>query len=184
MRRAPRIVAIRPGILAGANRYKPVAALGISQCMTATREVGIERGIMLIVVVKIAASRVRLPDFNQSVTQRAAVFVHHAAADDDSFTQWLAGMLAREIASLHVAKFSAKHWASDLRKSVWKVDRRPAWSTLGRRNVRRMQVRRLRTGSISSIGLDRSHERALLSHHFHSVRLAASASNAMYESNT
>src|SRR5580765_6895068 len=67
-------------------------------------------------------------------------------------------MLAGQIAGFHVARLRPKNWARDFRKCVWDSNQRPAGSAFRRRNIRRMQIRRLRARGTSPIALDRSHE--------------------------
>src|SRR5258707_15837133 len=51
MRRAPGIVGVGPRIFARPDRHEAIAAFGIRQRVTTAREIGIERRIVLIVVM-------------------------------------------------------------------------------------------------------------------------------------
>src|SRR5581483_778656 len=97
MRRTPRVVVVPPWIRAGLDAGKPIAALIIGEHASAADEVRIERRFMLIVLVLVAAGRVRLPDLDQRVGHGATVFIQHAPADDDALAERFAGTLLGEI---------------------------------------------------------------------------------------
>jgi hypothetical protein len=88
---------VAPRILTRANGYKSVAPFRIGNRLTASGEIGVERCLVLIDFMEIAARRIRLPNLNQSVGQRTAVLVQNPPANNDPFTQRLAFVLAGEI---------------------------------------------------------------------------------------
>src|SRR5215467_5970558 len=98
VRRPPRIVMITPRVCTRLDRSEGVPAITIGYQTSAAAEVGIERRIMLIGLVRVAACRIRLPDFDERSADRAAVFINHPAGYDDSFAERCAAMLACQIA--------------------------------------------------------------------------------------
>ena len=83
----------RPGVIV-TKRYRPSTSVSTRP---AAGEVRIERRVVLVVLVRVAAGGIRLPDFDQRVAHGAAVFVHHAPLDDDPLAERLAGVLAGQI---------------------------------------------------------------------------------------
>ena len=134
---------ISPGVRAGTDGREAIAALGVRKRMSKTGEVRVERRVMLIVFVEIAAGRVGLPHFHESVRDGVTVFITHDTADDDAFALRFAGMLAREVASFYVNKFGAKCRAGNFRKCVPHMNQRLRWSALQRRKISGMQIIRL-----------------------------------------
>ena len=100
VRRSPGVVVIGPGICSRTNGDEAVAAFGVGDGLSASGEIWIEWGVMLIDCVQVAAGRIRLPDFEQRVRQGAIVFVEHTAAHDDSFAERFRGVLVRQIAGI------------------------------------------------------------------------------------
>ena len=85
MRRAPRVAMVLPGIGAGLDRDETIATFVVRQAATGPSEVGVERCRVLVILVKVAAGRVRLPDFHDRVPQWSPIAVEHPAGDDDPF---------------------------------------------------------------------------------------------------
>src|SRR6059058_2669411 len=83
----PRVVVIAPGIGAGLDRGEPVPALiiGINPALAA--EIRIDRGVMLIRRVLIAAGSIGLPDLDDGARDRPAVLVGDPAAYDDALAE-------------------------------------------------------------------------------------------------
>src|SRR5918994_3077151 len=104
VRRPPGVVVVAPRILAGPDGDEAVASLGIGNGAPRAREVRIERRVVLIGLVRIAAGRIRLPDLDQRVPHRLAVLIEYPAADYDALADRRALVLAREIVvgRLHV----------------------------------------------------------------------------------
>ena len=94
---APGVVMIAPGICARANGEKTIAAFGIGDGVASTSEMGVQRGVVLIVFVEIAASRVSLPELDERVRDGTEIFVKDLAADDDTFAERGAAGLASEV---------------------------------------------------------------------------------------
>src|SRR5579864_1637317 len=95
MRRPPRIVMISPGIFSRTNGYESVAAFRIRHGKPATREIRIERCIVLIVAMEIASGCIGLPDFDKRVRHRPRIFVENAPAHDNALPERYTGMLLR-----------------------------------------------------------------------------------------
>jgi hypothetical protein len=101
---------IAPGIFPGPYGRDGVASFRIGEHLPKACEIGIERRIVLVAFVKIAARRIRLPDFDECMRNWAFVFVHHPARHDDSLANRLARVLAREIKT-DFDKVFRKGWA-------------------------------------------------------------------------
>ena len=71
VRRPPRVVVVAPRILAGLDRDEAVAALGVGQRAAAAGEIGIDRRVVVVARVRIAAGGVGLPDLDQRVRRPA-----------------------------------------------------------------------------------------------------------------
>ena len=97
MRRTPRVVVVAPRIRTRFDGHEPVRTLVIGQAATRTREVGVERRRMLVILVEVAAGGVRLPDLHDRVAERPPTTVEHPAGDDDAFADRFAGVLAGEV---------------------------------------------------------------------------------------
>src|ERR1700727_1306299 len=110
MRRAPGVVMVAPWIGAGLDRDEPVIAIGIGSRAASTSEIRIERRRVLVNDVDVTAAGIGLPDFQQRIGHRAAVFVPYMAVDDDAFAQWLAGMLDGEVVIVLAHRLVAVNW--------------------------------------------------------------------------
>src|SRR5213076_2704310 len=86
-----------PRIGAGLDRDEFVAAIGIGGGAASTGEIRIERCWMLVALVVVAAAGVGLPDLDERVGHRPAVFVEHAPVHDDALAERLAGMLFGQV---------------------------------------------------------------------------------------
>jgi hypothetical protein len=78
---------VAPGIGAGLDGDEAVAALVVGHHAALAREVGIERRVVLVARMDVAAAGVGLPDLDQGTRHRAPVLVDDAAGDDDAFAQ-------------------------------------------------------------------------------------------------
>src|ERR1700723_3779483 len=102
VRRPPGVVMVAPGVLAGADGHEAIAALRIGERMAGTREIWVQRSVVLIAFMQITAGRVRLPDLDQRIPHGASVFVYYSAADHNAFPERLARVLLGKIAGLHI----------------------------------------------------------------------------------
>src|SRR5580704_4470020 len=102
--------------------------------------------------MRVAACGVRLPDFDERMRKRAAVFVDDAAGDDDAFAERLAGVLLREVECLYVHEFVAENWAGDFGERVRQMHERLRWGALLGRDVRQVEIVGLRAGMIAAVG--------------------------------
>src|SRR3546814_5450720 len=87
MRRPPRIVMIAPGIGAGLDGDEAIAPRVVGHHPARAGEVRVERRVMLVPRVDVAAAGIGLPDLHQGPRHRAAVFVEHAAAHDNALAK-------------------------------------------------------------------------------------------------
>src|ERR1700682_5186224 len=97
MRRAPGIAMVLPRIRATLERDETISTLAVRHAAARAGEVGIERRRVLVILVKVAAGRVRLPNFHDRLPERPPIAVEHPAGDDDPFADWFAGVLARQV---------------------------------------------------------------------------------------
>src|ERR1700677_1304054 len=100
--RPPGIVMVAPGILARADGHEAISALRIGDCMAATREIWVQRSVVLIALMQITSSRICLPNLDQRLSHRPPVFIYHSAADHNAFPERLARMLLGKIAGFHI----------------------------------------------------------------------------------
>src|SRR5208337_924057 len=91
------------------------------------------------------------------MSDRAAILIHEAAADDDALAERLAFVLAGEIETLGRNDFFGKSWAGSFRKRVRELDQGLRGRALDRGNVVRMQKLRLRAGGGPAISQHRHH---------------------------
>src|SRR5690606_22993639 len=75
MHRPPVIGAIWPGIGARADGQELIRAVLVRERSTATAKIGVERCQITILAVSVAACRIRLPDFDQRVPDRASMLI-------------------------------------------------------------------------------------------------------------
>src|ERR1700692_1592682 len=71
MRRAPRIGAVAPGIGAGLDRQKAIAAIRPADHLAGAGEIGVERCVVLVDRVVIAPGRVALPELDEGARYRS-----------------------------------------------------------------------------------------------------------------
>src|SRR5690348_7350157 len=87
MVRPPGIVVIAPRIGAGLDRGEPIPPLIVGKDSALAAEVRIDRRVMLVRRMMIAAGGVRLPDLHNGARDRPAVLVGYAAMYDDAFAE-------------------------------------------------------------------------------------------------
>jgi hypothetical protein len=68
--RPPGIVVIAPRIRAGLDGQEAVAAGFVGRAAAAAEEIRVERSLVLVGLVDVAAGRIRLPDLDQRVADR------------------------------------------------------------------------------------------------------------------
>ena len=107
--RPPRIVMIAPRIRTRLDGHEAIRAVLVGDHSSDASEMRIERRFVLVLGVCIAAGGVRLPNFDQGVRNRAAVFVEHAAGHDDSFAESLAAVEVRQIVFAGCESFARKN---------------------------------------------------------------------------
>jgi hypothetical protein len=84
---------IAPRVSARANGHEAIETISICHSTTGTREIRIERRIMLITLMKVAPGGIGLPHLDQSFRDGTTVFIHHSTAHQDALTDRLASML-------------------------------------------------------------------------------------------
>ena len=90
VRRAPTVGVVAPWVGAGFDGAEVVVAVGVGERAPAAAEVGVYGCQVGVFLVAVAAASVGLPDFQQGVGHGAAVFVEHAAVDDDALADGVA----------------------------------------------------------------------------------------------
>src|ERR1700730_540166 len=136
---APGIVVVAPRVCTRFDGHKLISAVGIGQGSPGPTEVRVHRCRMLVHLVAITSGSVGLPDFYQSVGNRASPIVQHVAGQNDAFSQRLARVLPSEIAVGFCDIVMPIHRTSNLGKSVRQNNQRLAWCSPNRCAVRRMQ---------------------------------------------
>src|SRR5258706_10990817 len=97
VRGTPGVQMIPPWIRSRLDGDEPVKACVIGQGAARTREVRVERRVMVVDRIQVAPRRVGLPHLDQGVAHRLLAAIEHATSDDDPLAQWLTAMLAREV---------------------------------------------------------------------------------------
>ena len=151
---APGVVVILPRIGAGLDGDEAIAAFGVGDGVTAAGEVGIKRSVVLIDGVGVAASGVGLPDFDERVRKRAAVFVDDAAGDDDALADGFGVVLFGEVEGFYVDEVVVEDGASDFGEGVREMDERLGRGAFLGGDVGSVEVFGLRAGVIAAIGAD------------------------------
>src|SRR5690606_38382475 len=121
------IDAIGPWIGAGLYRAEPVAAFFIGNRASAAAEIRVERRKIGVLLVAIASTGIGLPELDQRVRNRAAVFVQNAPIDDDTradgaFTRL--GVIDGQVVVQLAQHGMAEGWAGHFRKRIGKGNRR------------------------------------------------------------
>ena len=96
---------------------------------------------MLVILVKVAAGRVRLPDLHDRLPERPPITVEHPAGDDDPFADRFAGVLARQV-MIQLGDGPRKHGRREIMEPVGKVDQRLSWCAQTRPDVVRVEIGR------------------------------------------
>src|SRR5947208_1663060 len=93
----PGILVIVPGVSSGLDRHKAVAPVFVRLRAARSVEIGVMRRRKIVEDVAITPGGVRLPDLDQRVRDRTALFVSDLTFEDHSLTDGLARALARQI---------------------------------------------------------------------------------------
>ena len=151
VRSAPGVVVILPGIGAGLDGDEAIAAFGVGDGVAAAGEIGIERRVVLIDRVGVAAGGVRLPDFDERVRERTAIFVNDAAGDDDAFADGFGVMLLGEVEGFYVDDVVAENGAGYFGDGVGEMNERLGRGAFLRGDVGRVEVFGLGAGMVAAI---------------------------------
>src|SRR5690242_12354541 len=90
MRWSPGVRMVLPGICSWANGQEAIYSLFVGQAAPNAQKIWIKRSRPLIAPVKIAASRIGLPDLQQSIWYRASPVIEHSPGHNDALTDSLA----------------------------------------------------------------------------------------------
>jgi hypothetical protein len=105
---------VAPWIGAGLDRNEAVAAFGVGHRAAAAMEIRVERRVVLVDPVRIAARAIRLPDFHQRIRDRPGVGIEDAAGDDDSLADRIARTLPGQVVVVFLEDTVAEDRARDL----------------------------------------------------------------------
>jgi hypothetical protein len=97
VRGPPGVGVVAPGVGARLDGGERVPALIIRQASAHAREVRVQRGRVLVALVRVPARGVGLPDLHQLPGDRAALPVQDAAGDGDALAERFAGVLAGQV---------------------------------------------------------------------------------------
>src|ERR1700733_4915233 len=135
MRGTPGIVMIGPRVSARSDRNEPVAPFSIGQRKATTREIRVQRSIVPVDLVQVSPGSIALPDFDERMAHRLSIFIDDSAAYDDALSQWLPGVLLRQIERFHIDALASEHRPGDFRKRLRDCDQRFRGRPLDRRNI-------------------------------------------------
>ena len=129
-------------------------------------EMRIERRLVLVLGVSVAAGGIRLPNFDHGVGNRAAVFVEHAAGHDDSLAESVAAVEVRQVVFAVVRSEDPARGArsGDFRQRVFEPYRRMSRRSFVGARIGRMIVRRMNSRRLAPIAGGRISSRALFRH--------------------
>jgi hypothetical protein len=142
---------VAPGIGARLDRDEAVAPLLVCQHAPLAGEVRIERCIMLISRMDIAAASVGLPDLDERARHGAPILVEHPAGDDNALPKRCAPVLAGEIIIGRAQYAAVPGGPGNLRETVRESDWLLPRGTLHRAGIGRMQRGWLRPRFFPSI---------------------------------
>src|SRR5438067_3532023 len=97
VRWSPGVAMILPWIGAGLDRDEAIAALRISQAAARSAEVGVQWCGVLVILVKVAAGGIGLPDLNHCAHYWSAIAVEHPTRDNNPLANRLARVLAGQV---------------------------------------------------------------------------------------
>src|SRR5215471_8343672 len=116
--RPPRIVMIPPRIRSRLDGRELVPPLRVRDHPSAAIEIRIERRVVLVEFMLVPSRRVGLPYLDQGTANWVAIFVLHAAANDDSLSRRRAAILRRQVAITCGNRCVSKNGPTPLRQSV------------------------------------------------------------------
>src|SRR5262249_52087970 len=117
--RAPGVAMISPGIRPRLDRVDAITPFVVRDHAADAGEVRVERGVVLVDGMKIAARGFRLPDLDQGFAHGSAAFLENAAGDDDSLADRRARVLLRQIGNRATHDGAPVGRASSLRHRLW-----------------------------------------------------------------
>src|SRR5206468_1223254 len=95
--RPPGVEVLTPRVGARLHGGEVVVPVAVGQRAADAGEVRVQRGVVLLALVGVAAGRVGLPDLDELTADRTAVAVEQPSGDGDALTDRLAGVLPREV---------------------------------------------------------------------------------------
>src|SRR5207244_2592046 len=123
------------------DRDEAIVALRISQAAAGSAEVGVQWRGVLVILVKVAAGRIGLPDLDDCALYGTAVAVEYATGDDDALADRFARVLAGQVV-VQLRNRPGKQRRRKIVKPVRELDQRLCRSTQPRADVVRIQIRR------------------------------------------
>jgi hypothetical protein len=135
---------VPPRIRPRADRDEAVAALRVGERPAGAVEVRVERRVVLVDGVPIAARGVRLPQLDQRARERPSVLVAQRAAHDDAFAERRGRVAARQVAGEGVDRLRRETRPGQLRGRLRQRHERLRRGALQGRKIGRLEVIRLR----------------------------------------
>ncbi len=158
MARPPGVHVVEPGIGAGLDGAEVVIAVRVGDRPAAAAEIRVERAEVDVLLVAVAARGVGLPDLDQRVGHRPAVFVEHAAVDDDALAHRHAAVLEvhRQVVVERAEVVMAEGRAGDLGRGLLQGQKRCARGAGDRGLVDRGMGRRMQ-GAVTFVEVSGLH---------------------------
>jgi hypothetical protein len=144
---------VLPRIGAGLDGDELIGSLVVGTATATAEEIGIERRVMLVARVVIAAGGVALPDLDQRLRHRLAALVEHAAMHHDALAERLARALPGEIVLQSANALAGEGRSGDFGQTVRQRNCRLARRAQCRRPVFRRQVERVLPRGGPTIGV-------------------------------
>jgi hypothetical protein len=118
MRGPPGVQVVAPWVGARLDRDEPVAALAVGQAPAGAVEVGVERGVVVVDAVVVAAGRVGLPDLQERVRDRPPVGIEDPAGEDDPLAERGGAVAAGQVRVRGGDPLGAEQRAGDLGEAL------------------------------------------------------------------
>src|SRR5262249_6345433 len=123
----PGIGMMAPGIGAGLDADETVAPLPIGHRAALAAKIRIEGSWVLVVFVNIPACRVRLPNLDEGIRDRAPLLIGHAARHDDALAEPLPQVLLGEVGVVVAKSVVPEDGPREFGERWRDDDQRPGW---------------------------------------------------------
>jgi hypothetical protein len=110
----PGVRMVAPWVGARLDGHETVITVLVRDRASGAGEVRVKRSWVIVLAMPVAPRSVRLPQLDERVGDRAAIFVQDAAGDDDALSDRFAGVLAREVVICFADRIVSVEGASEL----------------------------------------------------------------------